>query len=234
MKHRLSKYSHLPSTKTITPWALVEEHNEPLAKRNTLKPLFNHKGIKILYSGSLSKAHDYKLALKLARQMKATNDIQGMMVFACQGHKRRDLEKEITTEDVNIQLRDFLPEGHLKDYLKSADFIMVSIAKGWEGIVLPSKFFGALALGKPILFFGSKKCEFSMWIKKYQLGFVINEEKDIPYVLHEIKKHYVDQDLYKKMSNNCKKTYMQFFSRESAINNWDSYLKNQTVVEVPV
>ena len=237
MRKRMGKYKNISHFSTITPWALVEvEQNSNTNKTSelTIEPLFKGSGVKLLYSGSIAKPHCFTLAFEFARALKQEEKTSSELVFACQGQRKNELIKSITCDDTNISVKDFLPERTLKYHLQEADFIVVSIASGWEGIVLPSKFFGALAIGKPILFFGSKNCEFSIWIKRFKLGFSVSSSEEIRDVIRQMKVIKNDQNKYKEMSENCFNIYEKYFSRESAINNWDNYLQFESINELTI
>ena len=61
---------------------------------------------------------------------------------------------QITDEDTNITIAGFASEDELAARLSAADFHLISLREGWEGIVVPSKFFGALAMGRPVIYMG--------------------------------------------------------------------------------
>jgi len=47
------------------------------------------------------------------------------------------------------------------------------LSPSYTGAVVPSKFFGALAAGRPVLFEGSVDCSIARWIKEHRIGWVL-------------------------------------------------------------
>lgn len=48
--------------------------------------------------------------------------------------------------------------------------LSVAVCSAWTGMFVPSKFFGALAAGRPVLFAGSSDSSAAQWIREIQLG----------------------------------------------------------------
>ena len=221
MRRHLQKYPSVPPLKTITPWALVE----PIAPKKEYSAFHNHKlfgtaELKILYSGTLAKGHKFKPLVQLARYFRSKN-ISSRVVFACQGQRKSELENYILPEDKNIAVKDFLPEEELDDYLSTPDFIAVSIEEGWDGILLPSKFFGALAMGKPVLFIGSHHNEMAKWIKQYRLGVCLSGLHEIEKVSSQLLALKNEPEALKSLGNRCYSIYQQKFSRAAGVHTWD-------------
>jgi len=64
----------------------------------------------------------------------------------------------VKPEDYNINFADFvMSDEELYDRLSAADFMLISLKDSWTGISVPSKFFGAIASGKAVLFSGSER-----------------------------------------------------------------------------
>lgn len=81
----------------------------------------------------------------------------------------------LTKEDTNIRLAGFATEAELERRLAAADIHLISLRRGWEGIVVPSKFFGALAIGRPVLFSGPEESCIARWIADEKLGCVLDD-----------------------------------------------------------
>jgi len=75
-------------------------------------------------------------------------------VFEQRAHSVR---AAITAEDVNISFVDFAPCAAWNP-IGSGDIHVVTLREEWTGTVVPSKFFGALAAGRPVLFAGAAIC----------------------------------------------------------------------------
>lgn len=65
-----------------------------------------------------------------------------------------EFKRAITLEDTNISFTDFVAESQLEEHLNAADMHMINLNKEWNGLVVPSKLFGSLAIGKSIIYAG--------------------------------------------------------------------------------
>src|SRR4030095_3249684 len=129
----------------------------------------------LLYSGTLGRAHDYEMFLKLARLLRHRSP-HIRLCFAARGNKVAELKKALTYEDTNITLLDFVAESMLEEHLNAADMHMISLNKEWNGLVVPSKFFGSLATGKPVIYGGAQDSSIACLRREHEIGFHIDEK----------------------------------------------------------
>ena len=102
----------------------------------------------VLYSGNMGRCHDVKTILETAKLLKDES-----ILFLCigAGAKRKDLIKEV--EQLKLENFLFLPyqEKQVLPYsLNACDLSLVSVDKGFESLVAPSKLYPALATGRPV------------------------------------------------------------------------------------
>lgn len=176
--------------------------------------LFGDAQLGILYSGTVGQAHDISPFIELARECRRRNFSVGFC-FAGYGNRYTEQTVKITPEDTNVTLAGFASEEELVARLATADFHMISLREGWEGIVVPSKFFGALAMGRPVLFSGPETSEINGWIQQYRLGYRLAADSPVtleyflnhPVKLAELKQHVLD-------------TYQVHFSRQAVVKTW--------------
>jgi glycosyltransferase involved in cell wall biosynthesis len=72
------------------------------------------------------------------------------LVFVGDGAQREKI-KELAAGCTNVRFLPFFPASKVASVLASADAHVVTIKRGLEGVVVPSKMYGILAAGKPIL-----------------------------------------------------------------------------------
>ena len=96
--------------------------------------------------------------------------------------------------------------------LASADVHLVSLRPEWTGLVVPSKFFGALAAGRPVLFAGSRDAAIARWIAQHKVGWVLDEssQEAVAAELRELARH---KDRLAQLQGHCHRIYQQDFSR---------------------
>lgn len=150
MREKLERYPAKART-THTPWSF-EEPAKPLpldlAER---RELFGQAQIALLYSGNFGLPHEFYMTLKLARAAKADGLV---LCYSVHGSRVEALQKAANPEDINVRFAAFAPAGRLAARLACPDIHVVSLRSPWTGLLVPSKFFGALAVGRPVLFEG--------------------------------------------------------------------------------
>ena len=219
MRARLQKYKNKAAYTTLTPWALAEVSAPPAADPEIREKLFGKAKIGLLYSGTVGYAHDLKPFIELARQCRKSG-IDAAFCFAGYGNQYKIQTAEITEEDTNIRLAGFASEEELEKRLSAADIHMVSLRPGWEGIVVPSKFFGSLAIGRPVLFSGPEESEIARWCKEYGIGFTLNET-----TADDLKKFAENQCELAELQRTCYLVYTEHFSKKSVVDGWKKLLK---------
>jgi hypothetical protein len=75
-------------------------------------------------------------------------------MFIGGGAGKAAIDARICAGAANLVSLPFQPAGHLDDVLTAADVHVVSMGADVVGIVHPCKIYGALAVGRPVLFFG--------------------------------------------------------------------------------
>ena len=199
MRELLLKYRHHAKCHTLTPWALVEPETIPEPDPAIRREFFGDAKIGLLYSGTVGYAHDLSPLITLARECRKRG-IDAAFCFAGYGNQYEAQCACIAPEDTNIRLAGFAPPEVLEKRLAAADIHLISLRPGWDGIVVPSKFFGALAIGRPVIFSGSERGGIARWITEEHLGEVIGENIecglkfiktlcDDPEALSQAKKH---------------------------------------------
>jgi hypothetical protein len=227
MKRRLSKYVHSCNLSTFTPWALKEPKNIPSQDQAIRYELFGKAKLGLLYSGTLGTAHDYKLFLTLARKLKTVNaDI--VFTFACRGNRTKELYRDLRENDVNIRIASFAPESELEKRLAAADIHLLSLRKEWDGIVVPSKFFGSLAVGRPLLYSGSKESDIGKWIQKYECGLILDgNDRNMETIVEYLVSFASNIEKLKGWQKNAFRAYHDNFSKKIVMDEWDAMMRSR-------
>ncbi|MBK4730632.1 glycosyltransferase family 4 protein [Oxynema sp. CENA135] len=125
----------------------------------------------VMYSGNMGLPHKFETILEVAKNLEKYDKI--VFVFIGTGARRSEVEKAIAAGTDNIQLLDYQPQDLLAHSLSAASVHFISLKDGFEGIVVPSKFYGALASGRPILYEGNSRGEIARAIQEIGCGEVI-------------------------------------------------------------
>lgn len=107
----------------------------------------------VAYSGNLGRAHDVEALLDCLGRLSTDEAIRFLLVGGGTGMLR--LRAEAERQDWGHAT--FLPyqdEGRLRDSLAAADVHLVSLLPAMEGLIVPSKAYGVMAAGRPLVFIG--------------------------------------------------------------------------------
>ena len=220
MKKKLSQYPSRAIHETLTPWAFYEPAQVQSANISERKKLFDDASLGILYSGNFGLAHTADLAGQLAREL-VQDGVR--FCFSIRGHAKKEFQRKCLMEEWPISFVEFAAEENLNLRLEATDIHMVSLKADWTGTVVPSKFFGALAAGRPVLFEGAEDSAIAQWIRAYELGWVLTLQ-NFSSVAASLKNISTNPEKLRKLQEHCLATYQRLFSRKAMIIQWNKLL----------
>ena len=220
MRKRLSTYGLSAGTQTITPWALVEPLEPTPIDSGERKALFGNAILALLYSGSFGRAHSFSGILELAKALAPG----GKVVFSAHGNSLGELRNAIRDSGAPIEFAPLAPIQLLEKRLSAADVHIVSLRSEWTGTVVPSKFFGALAIGRPVLFVGSRESAVARWIEELEVGWILDEH-NVDWVKTQLLAFSQNEEAKANLFRHCRVTYNRNFSREYGLNRWGEALQ---------
>jgi glycosyltransferase involved in cell wall biosynthesis len=222
MRARLTPYGHSSVHRTLTPWALAEPELPLPIDACERTRLFADARIGILYSGNFGRAHSSHRVLSLARRLRGSGV---SFAFSVRGNREAMLRSDITTSDSNVTLHPFANQEQLETRLSAADIHVVTLRDEWTGAVVPSKFFGALAAGRPVLFEGPDDCAIAQWIKQFDVGWVLTATSEEAIATQFIE-FCTNRTIINGMFSRCHRVYVENFSRKAVIRAWDNELRS--------
>lgn len=124
----------------------------------------------ILYTGNFGIGHDMEAIAGAVEALKDDDRIRWL--FIGEGKAKPELERRIAACGArNVVLAGYQPREQLADVLDAGDAHLVSLLPGWQGLLLPSKFFSVLAAGKPVLWVGPDGTECGSILREHACGF---------------------------------------------------------------
>ena len=123
----------------------------------------------VMYSGNHGLVHDFG---GLAQLVRATRSVPGMcFCFVGEGAWKNTLMQMSQAEAwPHVIFLPYQPKAELESSLSAADVHLVSLRAGMEGLCVPSKLYGVLATGRPVLFIGPSDCEAAEIIREAGCG----------------------------------------------------------------
>ena len=99
------------------------------------------------------------------------------LVFVGDGAQRAQIQAAAAGAG-NIRFLDFFPAGKIPSVLAAADAHIITVKRGLEGVVVPSKMYGILAAGKPIVAVAPRETDaVSIGVPR---GFAVSADPDKP------------------------------------------------------
>ena len=126
----------------------------------------------LLHAGNLGFYGAWNTLVTAARRL--ANDGVGL-VFVGAGAQRAQIEA-MAAGSKNIRFLDFFPSCKIPSVLAAADAHVITIKRGLEGVVVPSKMYGILAAGKPIVAVAPKETD--VVTLGVQRGFAVTANPD--------------------------------------------------------
>ena len=75
----------------------------------------------------------------------------------------------------NVDFKPYQPRERLAESLCAIDVHLVSLRPELEGLIVPSKFYGIAAAGRPTIFIGDPDGEIARLITKYECGLTVRQ-----------------------------------------------------------
>lgn len=169
--------------KELIPYSKKELNIKKFLNENKL----NNKFI-IMYSGNLGLYYDLENLISISLHFKDKKDIA--FVFIGEGAMKNQMESFVNENNVsNVHFLPYQSKDFIKYSLNAADIHLVVNQKGIKGVSVPSKIYGVMAVGKPILGVLEKDSEAEMLIEKSGCGVVV-EPKDYTGIIKQINNFY--------------------------------------------
>jgi len=128
----------------------------------------------LLHAGNLGFYGAWNTLITAARKLAP----EGVgLVFVGDGAKRAEIQTAAAGAE-NICFLDYFPYDKVHSVLAAPDVHLITVKRGLEGVVVPSKMYGILAAGKPIVAVAPKETDVvSLGV---QQGFAVSADPDRP------------------------------------------------------
>ncbi len=212
------------SVRVVHNWS-DDERIRPLpAELNPLRRAWGLAGKFVVgYSGNLGRAHEYGTLLTAAAGLRDRNDI----VFLCigGGALMDELRAEAEARGLgNLIFLPYQPAERLGASLTVPDVHLVVLRPEIEGLIVPSKFYGSAAAGRPTIFVGSLEGEIAGLLAEAEAGFSV-AMGDGEGLMAAVLRLRDDLGLRERMGRNARRMCEERFSRRSALEKWEEVLR---------
>jgi colanic acid biosynthesis glycosyl transferase WcaI len=126
---------------------ICEAGCEPAVDSEVVRAIRGDFKFVLVHAGNLGFYGAWETLIEAARQL---SDEGIGLVFVGDGAQRGRIESA-AMGCTNVRFLPFFPASKIASVLAAADAHLVTIKRGLEGVIVPSKMYGILAAGKPIL-----------------------------------------------------------------------------------
>jgi len=138
----------------------------------------------VMYSGNHAIQHPLDTLLDAAARLERDRSI--VFVFIGGGAGKVGVERRIAAGATNIVSLPYQPLETLEESLGAADVHVVTMGPEVVGIVHPCKIYGAMAVGRPILFFGPQESHAGAIVEPHGIGWRV-EHGDVEGAISSIR-----------------------------------------------
>lgn len=200
----------------IAPWPHIDRIDEALPhERNPFRGMHGLSGkFVIMYSGNISPSHPLTTLLEAALLLRDREDL--VFLFIGGGLGRAEIERFVARHELpSIRLLPYQPLSELRYSLSAADVHLVVMGDEMVGIVHPCKIYGAMAVGRPVLFLGPRPCHISDILEQHDIGWQVTHG-DVPGTERTVRRIVAsDPRILGEMGRRAQQVIGEHFSREA-------------------
>ncbi|MFO0697959.1 MAG: glycosyltransferase family 4 protein [Nitrospira sp.] len=195
----------------------IAHHDNPLRIDWNLQDKFV-----VGYSGNLGRAHEFQTILQAAEQLACSPTIR--FLFIGDGAQLLALRQAVDQRGLsNVLFQPYQPRDRLSYSLSASDLHLVSLRPELEGLIVPSKFYGIAAVGRPVLFMGSPTGEIARILREHHCGYTVGIG-DTNQTVAIIAKLAGDESECRCLGQAARSALEQFYDRQVAFRAWDELL----------
>ena len=171
--------------------------------------------LKILYGGNMGVMQDMDTIFSLVKELKNEENIK--FIFAGHGVKKQKLKESVKKYNLtNCAIYDFLPKDEYDHLMNTVDLAIVSLEKFSLGLGSPSKVYGYLSKGIPLLAIMDENTDIVKDIKKYNCGIYVNNGQ-INILKNKLLEIYKDKVFLNLMSKNALKLFNEKYTLKKSM-----------------
>ncbi len=163
------------------------------------------------YSGTLGLAHELHTIAETMRRLRS--DHRFRFVFVGGGARRLELEKFCREQQIgNVEFRSYSSRSRVGQSLADGHLGLVTQLPQTVGSVVPSKTYGIMAAGRPILYVGPENATPSLVIEKHECGWRI-EPGDVSGMVELLARLERDRPLVYETGARARRAFEKYYDR---------------------
>jgi colanic acid biosynthesis glycosyl transferase WcaI len=179
------------------------------------------------YSGNMGRAHRLDVVIDAAYALGSLPTPRFLMIG--DGAQRAALEARVQSLGLqNVMFQPYQPLERLRESLTLPDIHIVTLDEHLEGLIVPSKFVGVLAMGRPVLWIGAADGEVGSLVHESGCGVTVppGDVTELARVLRMLSQdHACGGDRLRSMSLAAQELWGRRFRRRDALNAWAAVIE---------
>jgi glycosyltransferase involved in cell wall biosynthesis len=129
----------------------------------------------VQYLGNMGRTHGIATIVEAADSLREHSDIH--FLFIGEGFQKRFLVEAVASRRLtNVTILPSCPADELNAYLNACDLALIAFRADMAGVAVPSRMYGVMAAGKPILAVADEGSEIERVVIEDQIGIVVPPE----------------------------------------------------------
>jgi len=186
----------------------------------------------VQYSGNMGRAHEHETLLGAALELRLEKD--WLFLFVGGGASMQSLRQR--AEQIGLQNMCFLPlqrREDLGDSLAAGDVHVTCLLPSLEGLIVPSKLYGILAAGRPVIVIGDADGEQARVVRGARCGSVITCGNSAGLV-EELRRMRAEPEWVAEAGRNARYLFERRYTLTSAIQKWRQLLEEVASPVTPI
>lgn len=192
-------------------------------EKNTLRSEWGLQGKFVVgYSGNFGRAHEFETILSAAELLRVEHHIAFLFIGA--GAQLEWMKQEVQKRQLgNVSFKPYQPRDRLLLSLGVPDIHVISLQPALEGLIVPSKFYGIAAAGRPMLYVGDRDGEIPKLLKSAHCGFAveIHQAEQAAAIIREVVQ---DENAWNSLGHRARTLFDQRFEKCLAEHAWESVI----------
>jgi colanic acid biosynthesis glycosyl transferase WcaI len=173
------------------------------------------------YSGNFGRAHEFHTLLAAALRLQ---DARFAFLMTGGGARSAELRAAVAQAALtNFHFQGYQPVPLLADSLAAADVHLVSLLPSLEGLIVPSKVYGILAAGRPVVFIGDTQGEVATLLREHDCGISV-EAGAGPQLADELLALHADPERVLTLGANARRLAVTRHSSDRSAADWSALL----------
>ncbi len=172
---------------------------------------FEEGPLVVHYSGTFGLAHEEHTITETMRRLRDDNRFR--FVYAGGGARREHLEKYCRAEGIGTaEFRPYEKRSELGRSLAEGHVGLVTQIPGTLGAVVPSKTYGIMAAGRPVLYIGPQGATPARVLERHRCGWRI-EPGDVDRLVQLLERLDQERDLVREAGGRARRAFEKYYDK---------------------